>query len=205
MRLGFSKTRGGTSPARAEFGRMLFRRALFSMLFLAVAATAGAGQAAEIGKIINKSVPQPIKPVDPARYRGIWYEIGRYENLFERGCEGVSTDYELRPDGLIQLTNTCRKGSVNAPAQVITGKAKVVNGSANAKMKVSFFGPFFIGDYWVLDHAPDYSWSIMAEPTGRYLWLLTRAARPTAQVREAIQTRARQLGYDLSVLHPTQQ
>jgi apolipoprotein D and lipocalin family protein len=205
MRLGFSKTRGGTSPARAEFGRMLFRRALFSMLLLAVAATAGAGQAAEIGKIINKSVPQPIKPVDPARYRGIWYEIGRYENLFERGCEGVSTDYELRPDGLIQLTNTCRKGSVNAPAQVITGKAKVVNGSANAKMKVSFFGPFFIGDYWVLDHAPDYSWSIMAEPTGRYLWLLTRAARPTAQVREAIQTRARQLGYDLSVLHPTQQ
>ena len=83
---------------------------------------------------------KPIKPVDPARYRGIWYEIGRYENLFERGCEGVSTDYELRPDGLIQLTNTCRKGSVNAPAQVITGKAKVVNGSANAKMKVSFFG-----------------------------------------------------------------
>ena len=205
MRLGFSKTRGGTSPARAEFGRMMFRRALLSLLFLVAAVSTAPSQAAEIGKIINKSVPQPIKPVDPARYRGIWYEIGRYENLFERGCEGVSTDYELRPDGLIQLTNTCRKGGVTAPPQVITGKAKVVDGSANAKMKVSFFGPFFIGDYWVLDHASDYSWSIMAEPTGRYLWLLTRAARPSAQVREAIQTRARQLGYDLSVLHPTQQ
>ena len=184
---------------------MMFRRTLFSLLLLAAATVGGAGQAAEIGKIINKSVPQPIKPVDPARYRGIWYEIGRYENLFERGCEGVSTDYELRPDGLIQLTNTCRKGGVNAPAQVIRGKAKVVDGSANAKMKVSFFGPFFIGDYWVLDHAPDYSWSIMAEPTGRNLWLLTRAARPSPQVRDAIENRAKQLGYDLSVLHPTQQ
>ena len=184
---------------------MMFRWMVVSALFLAVSATAGASRAGDIGRIINKAVPQPIKPVDQVRYRGIWYEIGRYENLFERGCEGVSTDYEVRPDGLIQLTNTCRKGSVTAPAKVITGKAKVVDGSDNAKMKVSFFGPFFIGDYWVLDHASDYSWSIMAEPTGRYLWLLTRAAKPSPQVREAIETRARQLGYDLSVLHPTQQ
>lgn len=184
---------------------MVFRRTLFSLVLLAAATLASGGEATEIGKIINKSVPQPIKPVDPARYRGIWYEIGRYENFIERGCEGVSTDYEPRPDGLIQLTNICRKGSPSAPAQVIRGRAKVVDGSANAKMKVSFIGPFFIGDYWVLDHASDYSWSIMAEPTGRYLWLLTRAARPSPQVRDAIETRARQLGYDLSVLHPTQQ
>jgi apolipoprotein D and lipocalin family protein len=192
---------------------MVFRNALFSILLLAAAglgsgllgSSAQAAAKAPIGQIINKSVPQPVKPVDQARYRGVWYEIGRYENLFERGCEGVSTDYEPRPDGLIQLTNTCRKGSVSAPAQVITGKAKVVGGSSNSKMKVSFFGPFFIGDYWVLDHASDYTWSIMAEPTGRYLWLLTRSARPSAQVRTAIETRARQLGYDLSLLHPTQQ
>ena len=184
---------------------MILRRTVFSLLLIAATSLGGVGRAGDLGKIINRAVPQPIKPVDPARYRGIWYEIGRYENFIERGCEGVSTDYEPRPDGLIQLTNICRKGSASAPAQVIRGKAKVVDGSANAKMKVAFVGPFFIGDYWVLDHAQDYSWSIMAEPTGRYLWLLTRAAKPTPQVREAIETRARQLGYDLSVLHPTQQ
>ena len=30
------------------------------------------------------------------------------------------------------------------------------------------------GDYWVLDHADDYSWSIVGEGSGRYLWLLSR-------------------------------
>ena len=184
---------------------MAFRRTLLSLVVLAAAALGGPAQTAGIGQIVNKAVPQPIKPVDPSRYRGIWYEIGRYENFFERGCEGVSTDYEPRPDGLIQLTNTCRKGSATAPVQVIHGKAKVVDGSANAKLKVAFFGSFFMGDYWVLDHAPDYTWSIMAEPTGRYLWLLTRSAKPTPQVRQAIESRARQLGYDLSLLHPTLQ
>ena len=35
------------------------------------------------------------------------------------------------------------------------------------------FGPFY-GDYWVLDHADDYSWSIVGDPSGRYLWILSR-------------------------------
>jgi apolipoprotein D and lipocalin family protein len=47
------------------------------------------------------------------------------------------------------------------------GKAKIVAGSANAKLKVSFFGPFY-GDYWVLDRVEDYGWAIVGEPSGRY-------------------------------------
>jgi len=67
---------------------------------------------------------------------------------------------------------------------------------------VSFFGPFF-GDYWVLDHADDYAWSIVGEPSGRYLWLLTRTQHPSEQVQRAIHERARSLGYDLALLRTT--
>ena len=74
----------------------------------------------------------------------------------------------------------------------------------DARLKVSFFGPFYFGDYWVLDHADDYSWSIVGEPSGRYLWLLSRTAQPSPQARDAILTRARALGYDLTLIRPTQ-
>lgn len=84
-------------------------------------------------------------------------------------------------------------------------RARVVADSGNAKLKVSFFGPLFFGDYWVLDHAEDYSWSIVGEPSGRYLWLLSRSPRPTTQVRETLMSRVRGLGYDLSLLRETQQ
>jgi hypothetical protein len=72
------------------------------------------------------------------------------------------------------VLNTCHKGGPTGPVKVIEGKAKIADAATKAKLKVSFFGPFFVGDYWVLDHADDYSWSIVGEGSGRYLWLLTR-------------------------------
>ncbi|MGH1558310.1 lipocalin family protein [Caulobacter segnis] len=41
------------------------------------------------------------------------------------------------------------------------------------------------GDYWVLDHADDYSWSIVGEGSGGILWLLSRRACPRRRPRGA--------------------
>lgn len=156
------------------------------------------------GKSGNASVPEPAKPVDLGRYLGRWYELARYENRFEKDCEAVTADYAAREDGLIDVTNSCHKGGVEGPLDASKGRAKVVAGSNNAKLKVSFFGPFFVGNYWVLDHADDYSWSIVGEPSGRYLWILTREAKPAASVKDGLIERVRALGYDTSMLRVTQ-
>ena len=60
---------------------------------------------------------------------------------------------------------------------------------------------FYIGDYWILDHADDYSWSIVGELSGRLLWILTRESRPSAQIEGMLYQRAAELGYDTSILH----
>jgi len=150
----------------------------------------------------NRAVPEPRRAVEIQRYLGRWYEIARYEQGFQRGCEGVTADYSLRPDGGVSVVNRCRK-----PDGRITearGRARIVDRDSNAKLKVSFFGPFF-GDYWVLDHADDYSWSIVGEGSGRYLWILARDPTPgDAQVAELIE-RTRAMGYDTSMLRRTRQ
>ena len=124
----------------------------------------------------NPSTPQPAKSVDLQKYLGRWYEIARYEQGFQKGCEGVTADYSLRPDGGIGVLNRCRKS--DGRISQARGRAKIVDPATNAKLKVSFFGPFY-GDYWVLDHADDYRWSIVGEGSGRYLWLLSRDATPS--------------------------
>jgi apolipoprotein D and lipocalin family protein len=150
----------------------------------------------------NTLVPQPAKSVDLTRYLGRWFEIARYDQSFERGCEGVSATYSLRRDGNIEVLNRCRKpGGKISEAR---GTAKIVDTATNAKLKVSFFGPFY-GDYWVLDHADDYSWSIVGEPSGRYLWLLARTATPDKKVLEDLLGRARAMGYDTSMAILTRQ
>lgn len=129
----------------------------------------------------------------------------RAMRIASRGCEGVTADYVKRPDGLIAVTNSCHEGGPDGAVRVSEGRAKVVADSNNAKLKVSFFGPFYVGSYWVLDHAADYSWSIVGEPSGRYLWILTRTALPDATLRAELVSRVAALGYDTSMLRQTRQ
>jgi apolipoprotein D and lipocalin family protein len=152
----------------------------------------------------NPDVPEPAKEVDLERYLGLWYELGRYENRFERGAEAVAARYSLQPDGKIRVLNSCRLGSIDGPPRDAEGKAFAVPGSGNAKLKVAFFGPLYVGNYWILDHADDYGWSIVGEPSGRYLWLLSRTAHPADELRDAIEARVKALGYDWSRVRMTQ-
>jgi apolipoprotein D and lipocalin family protein len=171
---------------------------------LALAAVSLSGCATVFSKhpVGNAAVPQPARSVELNRYLGHWYELARYEQAFQKDCEGVTADYALRPDGKLSVLNRCRKpdGSIKDAK----GRARIVDSATNAKLKVSFFGPFY-GDYWVLDHAEDYSWAIVGEPSGRYLWLLSRSADPGAAKLDMLVQRAKVLGYDTSMLRITRQ
>ena len=125
-----------------------------------------------------------VESVDIDRYLGRWYEIARFPNSFEEGCEGVTAEYELRNDGLISVVNTCRKGATDGKAKVAKGRARVADETTNAKLEVSFFGPFW-GDYWILYLAEDYSLSLVGEPSGRYLWILSRTPEISPEQRQA--------------------
>lgn len=184
---------------------MTFKRTLPLVLLAGVAVALGACATLQRGPVGNAAVPQPAKPVDLDRYLGRWYELARYEAGFQKDCEAVTADYSLLENGQVRVLNRCRQGAVDGPAKQSEGKAKVVADSQGAKLKVSFFGPFYVGDYWVLDHADDYSWSIVGEPSGRYLWILSREARPGAETVQALRHRVQALGYDLSLLRETQQ
>ena len=150
----------------------------------------------------NLAVPEPAKSVDLARYTGRWYELARYEQGFQRGCDGVTADYTMRQDGQIDVLNSCRKP--DGKISDTRGKAKIVDAETNAKLKVSFFGPFY-GDYWILDRAEDYSWAIIGEPAGRYLWILSRDAVPGQATINDLISRAKAMGYDTNYLRMTAQ
>lgn len=153
--------------------------------------------------VINPKVPEPARPVDLARYVGRWYELARHENRFEKGLDAVTADYALRADGRIDVTNSGVQQWPGGERSFVRGRAIVADEASNAKLKVSFFGPFYTGDYWVLDHGEDYDWSIVGEPSGRYLWVLARDPRPAPGFAEAVMRRVEALGYDRWALRIT--
>ncbi|HNT65234.1 MAG TPA: lipocalin family protein, partial [bacterium] len=96
---------------------------------------------------------QTVDRVEIERYAGLWYEIARLPNRFQRNCNSNTTaEYRLRDDGRIDVINSCRRqdGSTNE-AQAI---ARIVDKQSNAKLQVSFVRflgiSLFWGDYWII-------------------------------------------------------
>ena len=114
--------------------------------------------------------PRTVAAVDLPRYLGTWYEIARLPNRFQdgggRACEQVTATYTARPDGRIGVLNRCDDAGRQ---RVAAGQAYVVEGSGGARLRVSFFWPFY-GDYWVLGLDPDYRWAVVGAPDRKYLW-----------------------------------
>ena len=143
---------------------------------------------------------QTVSNVDLSRYLGRWYEIARLPNRFEKDCEGVTAEYARRADGLIAVTNICRIGTPEGRVKQATGRARIVDEDTNAKLEVSFFGPFW-GDYWVIDLAEDYSHAVISEPEGRYLWILARTPEIEDDLKAQILTDLRAKGFDTDALY----
>ncbi|MGB3625853.1 MAG: lipocalin family protein [Henriciella sp.] len=151
----------------------------------------------------DETTPPPtVESVDLERYAGLWHEIARYPNSFERGCTDTTAEYGLREDGRISVTNSCTKEKTGE-RDVAEGVAKPVEGSNNSKLKVKFapsWVPFAWGDYWILHLEPDYSAALVGSPDGKYLWILARDEDPEQAVIDRILEKAEALGYETEPL-----
>jgi apolipoprotein D and lipocalin family protein len=147
---------------------------------------------------------ETVASVDLDRYLGRWYEIASYPAWFQKNCTAVTADYSLREDGGIGVVNSCRKGALDGKLKQAKGHAKVVDTTSNARLKVSFFWPFW-GPYWIIDLDPDYQWAVVGEPNRKYLWILSRTPQMEDEVYEGIVSRLRDQGYDPARLNRTLQ
>jgi len=144
-----------------------------------------------------------VDHVDLSRYAGKWFEIARYPNRFQRKCESDTTaTYTIRPDGKVQVVNSCREK--NGKITTADGTAKVVDAKTNAKLKVTFFWPFY-GDYWVIGLSPDYQYAIVGEPDRKYLWILSRTPSMGEATYQEVLRRVESLGYQPAKLIETPQ
>jgi len=137
--------------------------------------------------------------VDLNRYTGMWYEIARYPNKFQTGCVDSRATYAIRDDGMLSVLNECYEESDKSKLRSAKGKAWVVDTNTNAKLKVSFFWPFF-GDYWIIDLGKDYEYAVIGHPERKYLWILSRTRVMDESVYDGILNRLKKQHYDISKL-----
>ncbi|MFA7292304.1 MAG: lipocalin family protein [Rhodocyclaceae bacterium] len=153
------------------------------------------------GCTTTSQLPLPtVATVDLKRYLGTWHEVALIPNRFQSMCVAeTQAEYVLEGD-VIRVTNRCRTAS--GELESANGIAKIVEGSSNTKLRVSFFRPFY-GDYWVLELDPDYRWVLVGEPSRRYGWVLARTPTLDKAVLDKLLDRAAELGYERSAFRPS--
>ncbi len=152
-----------------------------------------------------------VPSVDLSRYARKWYEVARLPNRFQNKCAGeVAANYSQLEGGQLKVVNECRQQ--NGQTTKAEGRARLADRSGpNSKLEVRFapawigWLPMVWGDYWIIDLAPDYSYSVVGTPDRKYLWILSRTPRMDEAVYQSIVERAAAKGFDVSRLIKTRQ
>ncbi len=139
-----------------------------------------------------------VKPFDKERYLGQWYEIARLDFKYERNLNNTTATYTLNDDGTIKVDNQGYNTKKKEWTQAI-GKAKFIGEDTIAKLKVSFFGPFYSG-YNVIALDKEYKYALVAGKSLKYLWILSRKTELPEDVKNNYLKIAEGIGYNTSDL-----
>ncbi|KAF2072664.1 hypothetical protein CYY_006024 [Polysphondylium violaceum] len=131
------------------------------------------------------------------RYLGQWYEIARFNHIFERGMDHVTATYSTRPDGGLDVLNRGFKVEKNQYEQK-QGVAYYVGSNSTATLKVAFFASIYSG-YNVID--TDYeTYSLVCGPTRDYLWILARTPSLDKAIVEKLEALAQSFKFNTNNL-----
>lgn len=139
-----------------------------------------------------------IQNFEAERYLGKWYEIARFDYRFEKNMNQVTATYSKNQDGTIKVENR-GYDYVKKEWKQSTGEAKFVNAESEARLKVSFFKPFWAG-YNVIDLDSDYKYALVAGKNTDYLWILSRETTIPNDIKTSFLAKAKAIGYDTSKL-----
>jgi apolipoprotein D and lipocalin family protein len=137
--------------------------------------------------------------------------VARLPNRFQEKCVGeVTATYSLLEGDKIRVVNAC--GQKDGKLMMAEGKARLASANGpNSKLKVRFapawlsWLPAVWGDYWIIELAPDYSYSVVGTPDRKYLWILSRTPQMDAATYDQLLGQLAAKGFDVARLVKTRQ
>ena len=188
------------------------RLALLLLAAVGFGATVLAGTRALHAQAPGAATPpvRPVADVDIDRYVGRWYEIARFPNRFQKKCTGnVSAVYSRRPDGRIDVRNSCTTADGHTETSGIARRADRKGPPSVLEVRfapaILSFLPSVWGDYWILDLSDDYDTAVVGSPDREYLWFLARTPSVDQATFARMTEAARAQGFDVDRLERTRQ
>lgn len=131
------------------------------------------------------------------KYMGVWYEISKYENQFEKNCSHSSSYYILNSDDTVYVLNTCYNDEWKRISS-IEGTAYQIQ---NNKFHVKFFEFDKSNDANYIVLRTDYEYyAIVGSNDKNYLWILCRNKMMSSKKYNKLLEFCEKIGYDTNKL-----
>lgn len=159
----------------------------------------GLGLSAAALFILNScsiGLPKGAKAVtdfEADKYLGKWYEIARFDYVFEKNMNQVSATYSKKENGNIKVDNRGYDYVKNKWKESV-GEAKFVKNPTIAELKVSFFKPIW-ASYNVIDIDENYKYALVVGNNLDYLWILSREKTIPESYKQRFLAKAKSLGF----------
>lgn len=125
--------------------------------------------------LLSKS-PLPVPYVDIKKFSGLWYEVARTYNSYQKDCVGSSVEYALQEDNTYKVFNRCFKNVIGGELIEYKGDAESVNGRSMSKLDITYFF-IFSKEYRVIHLEKDYSAAVVADKEMDQVWIMSK--KPT--------------------------
>lgn len=123
---------------------------------------------------LQASQLQPLKYVNIQKFSGLWYEIARTYNYYQKNCVGSSVEYLLTDEQEYDVYNRCFDTTLDGKLIEYHGSAQGVKEKENvSELDMTYFW-IFTKRYNVYYLTDDYSAAVVADGKLDQLWIMSR-------------------------------
>lgn len=118
-------------------------------------------------------VPKPVDYVDVKKFSGLWYEIARTYNSFEKNCVAATVEYKLIRNLKYKVRNRCFDKEIGGKLIEYNGTATPTNKDNMSKIDMTYFW-IFTKEYRIIYLQKDYLNAVMVDENMQYVWIMSR-------------------------------
>jgi len=123
--------------------------------------------------LFSTTPPTPVPHVDIKKFSGLWYEIARTYNDYEKNCVAATVEYDLQKNNTYKIYNRCFEHFIGGDLIEYRGTAKPTKGDSMSKIDMTYYY-FFTNEYRVIHLEKDYSAAVVADEDMEQVWIMSR-------------------------------
>lgn len=117
--------------------------------------------------------PTPVPYASMQAFSGLWYEIARTENRYQKSCVASSVEYVLTKPQKYTVYNRCFDTKIGGKLIEYKGSAKPKKDTSISTMQMTYFW-IFTKEYRIIYLQEDYSSAVVTDEAMEQVWIMSR-------------------------------